>query len=168
VSDNYLHYYFKFIKPIQSKIDAGDYNSSPISALKTDSYQKWLGFAFERWCRKNHGVIAKILGFSGVNYKSGVFFSRATDAEDKGYQIDLIFDRADNVYTICEIKYLQSRVPCVVIDEFERKLRLFDSARTKTIHKVLICTEGADESLERRGYFDKVITFDELMDERNW
>ena len=168
ISDNYLHYYCKFIKPIQSKIDAGDYDASPIAALKTDSYQKWLGFAFERWCRKNHTIIAKILGFSGVHYKSGVFFSRATDAEDKGYQIDLIFDRADNVYTICEIKYLQAPVSTSVIEEFERKLRLFPPAKSKTIHKVLICTEGMDDALERRGYFDNVIMLDDLMDERNW
>ncbi len=168
ISDNYLQFYFKFIKPIQKNIEDGAYDKNPVAALNMDSYVIWLGFAFERLCRKYHYVIANILGFSGVRYSSGVFFSRATDTVDRGYQIDLIFDRADNVYTICEIKYLHSRVGTSVIDEFEKKLSCFPSKSNKTIHKVLICTEGADEALIGRPYFDAVITLDQLFDSRYW
>ncbi len=163
IADNYLHFYFKFIKPIQDKIDNGDFDQRPTLAIKTDSYHKWLGFAFERWCRKNHSVIAKILGFSAVYYRSGVFFSKKTEEQDPGYQIDLVFDRDDNVYTICEIKYLQSKVSTSVIKDFEQKLNLFDPKKTKTIHKVLICSEGADNALINSSYFDDIITFSDLI-----
>src|SRR5690606_10338282 len=121
IDDNYMQFYCKFIKPLQKNIASGAYDNNPRNALKVDSYIKWLGFAFERFCRKYHYVIAKILYFSGVHYRSGVFFSRATDKENPGYQIDLIFDRADNVYTICEMKYLQGKVGTSVIAEFEKK-----------------------------------------------
>ncbi len=168
ISDNYLYYYFKFIKPIEKNIDQGVYNQNPKSALKTDSYYKWLCFSFERWCRKYHYIIAKILGFSGVNYTSGVFFSRATDQTDKGYQIDLIFERADHVITICEIKYLQGKASKIVIDDFERKLTLFPNKKNKTIHKVLICPEGVENSLLNASYFDNIITFSDLTDPRYW
>lgn len=168
ISDSYLHYYFKFIRPIEKNIDQGVYNQSPKNAVKTDSYYKWLGFSFERWCRKYHHVIAKILGFSGVNYNSGVFFSRKTDKTDKGYQIDLIFERADHVLTICEIKYLQGKASKSIIDEFEKKLALFPNPKNKTIHKVLICPSGADDSLLGASYFDDIITFSDLMNGRYW
>lgn len=168
ISDSYLHYYFKFISPIEKNIDQGVYNQNPKGALKTDSYYKWLGFSFEKWCRKYHYIIAKILGFSGVNYRSGVFFSRTTDQKDKGYQIDLVFERADHVLTICEIKYLQSKAPKSVIDDFEKKLSLFPNKKNKTIHKVLICPEGAEDSLLKASYFDDIVTFSELMDQRYW
>ena len=168
IDDNYLQYYFKFIRPIQHDIENGVYNKNPKSALKMDSYIKWLGFSFERFCRKYHYIIARILGFAGVQYKSGVFFSRATDQENAGYQIDLIFDRADNVYTICELKYLQSKVGTSVIDEFEKKLSLFPNKSNKTIHKVLICSEGPDKALVNRSYFDDIITCEQLLDSRNW
>ncbi len=168
ISDNYLQFYFKFIKPIQKNIEDGAYDKNPVAALSMDSYVTWLGFAFERFCRKYHYVIAGILGFSAVRYSSGAFFSRATDSEDRGYQIDLIFDRADNVYTICEIKYLHGRVGTSVIDECEKKLSRFPRKSNKTIHKVLICTEGADEALAGYPYFDAVITFDQLFDNRYW
>jgi len=168
ITDNYLQYYFKFIKPIQTNIDNGDFNQNPKSALKMDSYTRWLGFSFERFCRKFHTVIAKILGFSGVQYQSGVFFSRSTDDENPGYQLDLVFNRADNVYTLCEIKYLQGKVNATVINEFEKKLSLFPNKENKTIHKVLICNEGVESAVTNRGYFDNVITALELFDAKNW
>jgi uncharacterized protein len=168
VDDNYLHFYGKFIKPLLKNIQTGAYEANPKSALKVDSYIKWLGFAFERFCRKYHHVIAKILYFSGVHYRSGVFFSRATDKENPGYQIDLIFDRADNVYTICEMKYLQGKVGTSVIAEFEKKLSLFPNKGNKTIHKVLICAEGAEDALIKRAYFDDIITCAQFIDPRYW
>jgi uncharacterized protein len=168
IDDNYLQYYFKFIKPLQKNIANGTYDHQPVSAIKTDSYIKWLGFAFERFCRKYHPVIARLLQFGAVHYQAGSFFSRATEKEDSGYQIDLVFDRADNVYTICEMKYLHGKVGTSVIAEFEKKLALFDNKAKKTIHKVLICSEGADEALLKRAYFDDIITCDDLFDSRNW
>lgn len=166
IADNYLHFYFNFIYPIRNRIKNGDYDDAPTSAIKMDSYAKWLGFAFERWCRRYNRTIAKILGFSGVNYQSGAYFSRSTDKEDAGYQIDLIFDRADNVYTICEIKYLQSPARTKVIAEMEKKLALFPNKGNKTLHKVLICNEGAEPSLLDRAYFDRVIDCEELLQPR--
>lgn len=168
IDDNYMHFYCKFIKPLQKNIESGAYDRNPRSALKIDSYIKWLGFAFERFCRKYHYVIAKMLYFSGVHYRSGVFFSRATDKENPGYQIDLIFDRADNVYTICEMKYLQGKVGTNIIAEFEKKLSLFPNKGNKTIHKVLICSEGADDALIKRAYFDDIITCTQIVEARNW
>lgn len=168
LQDSYLYYYFKFIKPIEKHIQQGVYNANPKSALNTESYYKWLGLSFERWCRKYHYVIAKTLGFSGVRYQSGSFFSRATEKQEKGFQIDLLFERADNVLTICEIKYLQGKVSTAVIDQFERKLSLLPHNKNKTIQKVLICPEGAEDALYYRGYFDHILTFDDLLNPKNW
>jgi hypothetical protein len=58
IADNYLRFYFKFIRPIIDDIDHGSFNQSPTDALNKESYQKWLGYAFERFCRKNHRLIA--------------------------------------------------------------------------------------------------------------
>jgi len=163
VADSYLRFYFKYIRPIQTNIEQGDFNESPMSALNTESYQKWLGYSFERFCRKHHKLIAKIIGFSAVRYRSGAYFDRKTAQNEKGFQIDLIFDRADHVLTICEIKYLQSPVGTEVIDEFEKKLKAIPKDKYITIEKVLITAEGVSESLLNRGYFDYIITLDDLL-----
>lgn len=168
ISDNYLHFYNKFIRPIHKKIENGNYDSNPVVALNRDSYLKWLGLSFERFCRQYHTVIAKILGFPGVQYQAGVFFSRSTDKLSPGYQIDLIFDRADKVYTICEIKYTQDKVNSKIIQDFETKLNLFPNKGNKTVQKVLICNEGPDAALQNRFYFDQIITRGDLFNAIYW
>jgi len=161
IADSYLRFYFKFIAPLHSRIQQGDYDHSPLQALNQESYQKWLGFSFERFCRKRSSLIAKILGFSAVRYTSGAFFNRAT--QQMGYQIDLLFDRADKVLTLCEIKYTQGKTNTDVIEEFEEKLHLFPKDPGKTIEKVLISAAGASNALHQRAYFDRIITLEELF-----
>jgi len=163
IADSYLRFYFKFIAPYAERIQQGDYNRAPLHALNKESYQKWLGFSFERFCRKNSQLIARIIGFSAVRYKSGTFFNRATIKEQPGFQIDLIFDRADHVLTVCEIKYTIAKTGPEVIEEFEKKLQLLSDVKSQTIEKVLISASGASEALHNLGYFDRIITLDDLF-----
>ncbi|MES2199162.1 MAG: ATP-binding protein [Chlamydiota bacterium] len=163
ISDNYLQFYYKFVKPISSDIQKGSYKDFSTSAIKFDTYQKWLGFAFERFCRNKHRLIATILGFHGVHYSSGAFFNRASQKLESGFQFDLVFDRDDKVITLCEIKYIQSKVGISVIEEFERKLKFFPNSKNKTIQKILIAPEGASDTLESRHYFDRVIHLEDLF-----
>jgi hypothetical protein len=118
--------------------------------------------ALERYCRRHHQTIAYSLGFSGVRYASGPHFSRKTAKADSGYQMDLVFERDDHVITVCECKYLRGKVSTQVIEEFEKKLQLFPN-QNKTIQKVLICTNGAEESLSAKRYFDRILTLDDLV-----
>ncbi len=163
ITDAYLQFFYKFIKPVTKDIDNGKFIEHPSSAFKMDTYNKWLGFSFERFCRRNHKTIANLLGFSGVRYRSGAFFNRNADKVESGYQIDLVFDRDDRVTTLCEIKYLQTKVDTPVIAEFEKKLSLFPNKENKTLHKILITTEGATDALLGRGYFDRIILLPELF-----
>jgi len=163
IADSYLRFYFKFISPLSERIQQGDYNNAPLHALNKESYQKWLGLSFERFCRKHSRIIASIIGFSAVRYKSGVFFNRTTIKEQAGYQIDLIFDRADQVLTICEIKYTYAKTGTEVIEEFEKKLSLLPDIGKKTIEKVLISASGATDALINRSYFDRIITLEDIF-----
>ncbi|OGT54051.1 MAG: hypothetical protein A3F17_09370 [Gammaproteobacteria bacterium RIFCSPHIGHO2_12_FULL_41_15] len=168
ITDAYLQFYFKFIKPLTKRILSGEYNREPMRALNIDSYYKWLGYAFERVCRKYHYVIARILGFSGVDYQFGTYFNRQSQFDAPGYQLDLVFARKDKVYTICEMKYLQTKVSHKVIEEMARKLEYFPPAEKHTIQKVLVAPQGASETVINQHYFDRIITMDELFNENYW
>ncbi len=157
IKDQYLQFYYKFIQPIKDSILRGDYNDNPIRAINKGSFNTWQGFAFERFCRSNHRLIAKRLGFALINYMSGSFYNRATNSVDPNFQIDLLFDRDDKVITICEIKYLQNKVGSEVIDEFSKKLDLFPNPKNKTVCKVLITVNGASDTLVNRNYFDDIL-----------
>lgn len=163
ISDNFLMFYFKFIKPIASQISQGDFNSSPTKAINMDAYRKWQGYAFERFCRRNHRLIARKLGFEDVHYKSGVYFDRASEKKSPGYQIDLLYARDDKVFTMCEIKYVQSKVGIEVIEEFEKKLLHFSNPKAQTIQKVLISLYGPSDTLVARGYFDRFIVLEDFF-----
>lgn len=163
IEDAYLQFYYKFINPIEDDIDQGIFNEHPEQAINSATLAKWLGYAFERFCRKYHHSIAKILGFSAVKYRSGTFYNKFTAQNQPGYQIDLLFDRDDNVLTVCEIKYLNGKVKKSVINEFEEKLSNLANPKNKTLQKILICTFGAEDSLKNLHYFDRIITLQEFF-----
>lgn len=164
IADAYAHFYFAFIEPKQDQITRGQYDDNPRAALSDHAYRQWLGYAFERFCRQQHHVLAKVLGFSGIDYRAGAYFNRGTIKADPGYQLDLVFDRADHVITVCEIKYSKNPVSSRVIAEFERKLALFDCPKNKSIQKVLIVGGGGGVagSVVDEGYFDQIVSGDEL------
>ncbi|MBF0106070.1 MAG: hypothetical protein HQM16_12175 [Deltaproteobacteria bacterium] len=163
ISDQYLQFYFRFIAPLHAEIQDGQFDHNPAKPLNSDAYDQWLAYSFERYCRKHHHIIAKLLNFGAVSYRSGAFFNRETEKLSKGFQIDLVFERKDKVHTVCEIKY--SRVPVTksIIVEFEKKLALFPKKTSFTLEKVLITAEGVDSAVKREGYFDSVITLDDIF-----
>ena len=164
IKDSYLQFYFKFIKPLKNKIDNNQFKESPILALTMDTYRKWLGFAFERWCRRMSHLIAKKIGFSAIQYQSGSYFKRANiENSSTSFQIDLLYKRADRVLTLCEVKYTSAPVGVSVIKEVENKIELLGTKKTLSIYKILISANGADNSLKNRAYFDQILTLDDLI-----
>lgn len=168
IQDAYLQFYYKFIHQQSSHIQQGRFDQQPSAALNRDTYAKWLGFSFERFCRRYAHIIARILGFSSIQYQSGSYFNRSIAAEEPDFQIDLVFDRNDGVMTICEIKYLRNKLNKAVISEFEKKVSLIKLPKNKMIHKVLITANEEDKSDLMISHFDQVISLDELFDEHYW
>ena len=161
IRDPYLHFYFRFIEPQRTAIQNGDFERYPQRALDTRTFRQWLGGAFERFCRDHAMTIAEVLGFSAVQFRVGTFFRRG-NITDYGAQIDLLFDRADNVYTVCETKYQDAPIGTDVIAEVERKLQALPMPRGRSIHKVLITASGVTKGLQERAYFDRVLTLEDL------
>jgi hypothetical protein len=126
-------------------------------------YAAWLGLAFERYCRDNADQIAEILRFSGIDYHAGAYFNRRSMREKKGVQIDLLFERADKVLTICEIKYQDRPVGIEVIHQFEERIQCLELSERQSIQRVLISASGVTMELTERSYFDKVLTLEDLM-----
>lgn len=165
IRDEYLMFYYKFIHPIRESIELGQYDENPTQAINLQSYHTWMGYAFERFIRYHQSLIAKIIGFSGLPYKWGVYYNRDTIKQDPGYQIDLLFEHSKHVYTICEIKYHTDLVNSSVISEMETKLSRFNNAKQLTIKKVLITNYGVKKSVIDRAYFDNIITLEDLFRE---
>lgn len=94
--DEYSLFYFKFLRD-------RDLNSM-VQLTQTPLYSIWSGYAFENLCFKHTAQIKKALGISGIitNEYSYAFKGNKTE---KGTQIDLILDRADNCINLIEVKF---------------------------------------------------------------
>lgn len=161
--DNFLQFYFKFIHPEIGDIRNGIHDENPTKLIKHNLLRQWLGYALERHCRYNHNLFASFLGFGGIEYKAGAYFRREHMNRNRGYQIDLLFDRKDKVITVCEIKYLAQKVGAGVVDDVAEKLTELKKSKTKSIERVLIAPNGIAQAVQDRLYFDKVIEIEDIF-----
>jgi hypothetical protein len=172
IDDEYLQFYFKFIKPKVRQINAEKFIHNPLSGMNNRSFSISMGFAFERWCRKNEIFLARMMNFGNVEYKAGAFFNRSTTSNMPGFQIDLMYIRKDHRIIVCEIKYHDVNIRSNLEKEITQKIELFREYNEKyknyTFEKALITTEGLNEAQSRRDFFDYVITYDHLFDKANY
>lgn len=97
------------------------------------------------------------MGFSGINYRVGPYF-RAAKKDTPGIQVDLLFDRADNVLTLCEMKSSKSPIPLKVLDEIEHKRDILQQHYPRhTIQTVLVYDGTLSSELEKSPYIYKTI-----------
>lgn len=137
-----------------------------LRTVDSPSHRVWCGLAFERLCLLHQPQIRKALGIVGVLSECCAWHHRADDMCPDGAQIDLLFDRADNVINICECKYTAE--PFRIDKEYDAKLaqkvgvfREVTKTR-KSIHLTLITSSG----LIRNEYSSRVqseVTLDDLF-----
>ncbi len=138
LSDAYLRFYYALIRPALASIRSGQSNVRFAQLAERPVFRSWRGHAFEFVCTQHANRIAETLGFSGIEYTFGPFF-RARNARSSGVQADLVFDRADNVLTLCEMKCRQRPLGKTVVDEIKQKAAtLRDLFPTKTIQNILV------------------------------
>lgn len=93
LADFYTLFYFQFIK----KGSFGD-EEFWMHTQGTARHDSWAGLSFERLCFSHLYQIKNALGVSGISTKAYAYYG-------KGFQIDMILERADRHVNILEIKY---------------------------------------------------------------
>ncbi len=162
LSDAYLNFYYSFIKPNINQINNGP-SQNFSTLIQQGFFYNWKGRAFENLCQQHSLKIAKILGFSGINYRVGPYF-RAQKGKNPGIQIDLIFDRDDYVLTLCEMKTSRSVIGTDVIEEIELKRETLQKIYPRhTIQSVLIYDGKISKNLMNSPYIYRRIDVTELI-----
>ncbi len=162
LSDAYLRFYFSCIQPNLKKIRSGIHKNLFAGLRQTSRFSGWRGRAFEYLCLDHVARITEILGFSGIEFSFGPFF-RSPRKDKGGVQIDLVFDRADNVITLCEMKSGTSPLGVGVAKEVQRKEMVLRQAYpSRTIQKVLVVCDVPSKELVNSGYFYRIIRAEEL------
>jgi hypothetical protein len=140
--DEYSLFYFQFLER-RTDIRSGAF------LINSHSFKSWSGFAFENLCFRHHKKIAQLLGINGINYQIYSFIDKGS-IESSGAQIDLIFDRADNVVNIIEAKFhnVPITINKLVGQDIANKIMAFQrkTKSKKTVFVTLVTALGADKN----------------------
>ena len=152
LNDEFSIFYHKFMLG-----NSSNSNGMWLQLSASQSYKIWLGFAFENLCLKHIDEIKKELGISGV-YSEVSSYRVAGNTTEKGFQIDLLIDRKDDVINLCEMKYYATSYK---IDKAyakaleEKRQRFIENSKTKKrVINTLITNNGLTENEHSLGVVD--------------
>lgn len=168
IIDEYTLFYLHWIEPMLAQLNL---------ALKSTGYwegkaqsQKWKiwsGYAFEAICFKHIKQIKQALGINVIATEIGSWRYKTDDPAQKGTQIDLLIDRADNVVNLCEIKYCTRKfiITKKYAEEIRNKIMLYQThvSATKTIFPTMITVEGIQSNAQSIGLITNEVTLNKLF-----
>jgi hypothetical protein len=159
IIDEFILFYLKWIKSVPQSIFESPNTVYFQNIAKKTAFNSWKGFAFERLCLKHELQIREALGIHKIlSIPSMVYFY--DDKGKRSSQIDLLFERADNVISICEIKHCNTEYDLSKSDlqslmqkkEDLRRYLLRKKKSQKDIHICYITTNG----LRHNQYFYQI------------
>ena len=128
---------------------------------KSPRWRAWAGLSFESVCLKHSEQIERALGISGVQTHVAAWLH-----EDA--QIDMLIDRADDVLTVCEMKFTDE--PFVITkryaDDLRNKIARFrrHTRTKKTTHLVFVTSHGVADGRYTQELVDAQLSIDALIE----
>lgn len=161
LSDNYMRFYLKFIKPNKPKILQDRFKDSGIDILP--GWRSILGLQFENLVLKNRSKIWEKLGIKAQDIVAdNPYFQRKT-VKTPGCQIDYLIQTRFNTLFAVEIKFSQAELKIDIVHEMKEKLSRLILPRRFSCWPILIHVNGVHESIEEAGYFTKIINFGDFL-----
>jgi uncharacterized protein len=170
VIDEYTLFYLKWIAEFAEQRVLTFKNKSYWGNISnTPTWYNWAGYAFENVCLKHIDNIIEALGLSHIPCKIGSWrHIPKKKSADPGTQIDLLFDRADNNITLCEIKY--SHKPFIIdktyAQNLKNKIETFERyfPTHKQINLALITPVGLKRNIWSEELISQDINLGDLFD----
>lgn len=166
--DEYSLFYLKWWPKAQENNLRGVDTMFWTNVFNSPLGQSWAGYAFENVCIKHLINIKKALGIAGVlTSASSWAYKPAKGSAEKGTQIDLLIDRADNCINLCEIKYCNEEF--VITKAYDKELRekrsifLSQTKTRKSVFITLISPYGVNKNSGYFGTADVTLTMDDLF-----
>jgi hypothetical protein len=165
--DEYTFFYLCWIEEIKSSILRNFDKEYWNKMSQTPAWHTWAGHTFENICLKHSGKIKEALGLAGITTDESHWQHFATGKE-KGAEIDLVIDRADNCINLCEIKFCNEefKISKSSAKELEQKKKVFQhvTGTRKTVFLTLITPFGVKENEYYLGLVNQQFTLDILFD----
>lgn len=161
LTDEYSLFYLQFIES-KRNTEPGFWQQMS----QTQEYKTWCGYTFESLCLKHIFQIKKTMGIGGIYAPASSFLKRGNE-EEKGFQIDLLIDRADKIINLFEIKFYDATFS--LTKDYAQKLRekkfsFIQTTKTKRlVLYAMITTFGIEHNQHSLGLIEQNLTLDALF-----
>lgn len=131
------------------------------NSINSPKQNTWYGLAYERLCMAHIPQIKEALGIQRIRTE---YYSWRSKESVPAAQVDLIIERADQIISLCEIKYSKGIYSLDVKEEERLRNRITDFAdETKVkeaVQLVLITTYGLKDNAHSTEVNDRVVLDD--------
>lgn len=166
--DEYTLFYMAWIEPALGTILRIDQaNGHWLEQCQLPSWKSWAGYAFESLCFKHLDKIRQALGLNSSAAIGNWKYIPQKGSNEEGAQIDLLFDRNDNVITLCEMRYTSApyKLTKTEAQSLLKKTEAFKK-QTKTPKQVtiaLITSHGIQDTIYAQDILSETVTLKDLM-----
>jgi len=163
LSDNYMRFYLKYIKPKRKNIESGRFKATALSSLP--GVETMLGLQFENLVLNYRDKVLELLHLRPEDVIADNPFAQTATTTQQGCQIDyLIQTKYKNLY-LCEIRFSRKPIALGVIKEVKEKIKRLVKPPETAILPVLIHVNGVAKSVTETEFFYREIAFGELLDD---
>ncbi len=165
--DEYTIFYLYWIEEYKKKTRPSSKDLHWTSVMRSPAWHAWAGYAFEAICLKHVDKIKEALAIDTIATYCGDW-RYTPEKGGSGAQIDLLFDRADDCVTLCEIKHTDKEF--VITKDYARELenkKAIYKERTRTKKQItwcLIASNGVAKNAYYRNLISHVVTLKDLFD----
>ncbi len=162
--DEYSLFYLSWIEKTKRGRLVKNYWQTQIN---TGAYHAWSGYAFEAVCDKHLNQICKALNISDGSMGYSWRYTAPKKSNETGCQIDLLFNRPDNLITICEIKF--NGAPFIIDKSYamnlqnKREIYQKQTKASKAIEIAFITNNGLKKTMYSEELVANVMKLDDFF-----
>lgn len=161
LSDNYIHFYLKYIEKYLGRIERNAFELRSLTALP--EWNTIMGLQFENLVLNNRKDIHWKLNIRPDEIiNENPFFQKKTSRQP-GCQIDYMIQTKFGTLYVCEIKFSKNPIDSSVIAEVQKKIDALRYPRGYSCRPVLVHVNGVTADLLDADYFSSIIDMCELL-----
>lgn len=163
LSDNYIRFYIKYIKPQLAAIKAGKFNLKSLTALP--AWPSVVALQVENLVLNNRKGIFELMGiYPDEVICDGPFFQRQT-TRMRGCQVDYLIQIKLGVLYLCEVKFTRNVIKPSIIEEIAEKIKRLQIPKNFSVVPVLIHVGDVHDQVYDSQFFGKIIDLTQLLNE---
>lgn len=161
LTDNYIRFYLKYIKPNIEKIHNNQFQNRSLSSLP--GWSSIIGLQMENLVLNNrHDIKEKIGIYADEVVYDNPYFQHKT-IRHRGCQVDYLIQTKFGVLYLCEVKFSRNIIRSDIIEEINEKITRLSIPKNFSIKPVLIHATEVHDNVIDSGFFAKIIDLSSLL-----